>query len=114
MEVPAAAMLTTIEKILFVLLVFGSFYYGGTKFYAVYRAIARGKPDARFDRLPERIRRALWIVLTQQSVFKKRPVVSLLHAFIFYGFLFYFLVYLVDGLEGFFAIDRRGGGWNPL
>jgi hypothetical protein len=74
MEVPAAAMLTTIEKILFVLLVFGSFYYGGTKFYAVYRAIARGKPDDRFDRLPERIWRALWIVLTQQSVFKKRPV----------------------------------------
>jgi Fe-S oxidoreductase len=105
-------MLTTIEKILFVLLVFGSFYYGGTKFYAVYRAIARGKPDDRFDRLPERIWRALWIVLTQQSVFKKRPVVSLLHAFIFYGFLFYFLVNLVDALEGFFAIDARGGGWN--
>jgi Fe-S oxidoreductase len=105
-------MLTTIEKLLFVLLVFGSFYYGGTKFYAVYRAIARGKPDERFDRLPERIRRALWIVLTQQSVFKKRPVVSLLHAFIFYGFVFYFLVNLVDALEGFFAIDARGGAWN--
>ena len=105
-------MLTTIEKILFVLLVLGSFYYGGTKFYAVYRAIARGKPDERFDRLPERIRRALWIVLTQQSVFKKRPIVSLLHAFIFYGFVFYFLVNLVDALEGFFAIDARGGAWN--
>src|SRR5690242_19505215 len=112
MEVPAAAMLTTIEKILFVLLVLGSFYYGSTKFYAVYRAIARGKPDERFDHLPERIRRALWIVLTQQSVFKKRPVVSLLHAFIFYGFVFYFLVNLVDVLEGFFPIDARGGAWN--
>ena len=112
MEVAAAAMLTTIEKILFVLLVLGSFYYGGTKFYAVYRAIARGKPDERFDRLSERVWRALWIVLTQQSVFKKRPVVSLLHAFIFYGFVFYFLVNLVDALEGFFAIDARGGAWN--
>lgn len=112
MEGQAAAMLTTIEKILFILLVFGSFYYGGTKFYAVYRAIARGKPDERFDRLPERIRRALWIVLTQQSVFKKRPIVSLLHAFIFYGFVFYFLVNLVDALEGFFGIDARGGVWD--
>ena len=105
-------MLTTPEKILFFLLVLGSFYYGGTKLYAVYRAIARGKPDERFDHLPERIRRALWIVLTQQSVFKKRPIVSLLHAFIFYGFVFYFLVNFVDALEGFFAIDARGGAWN--
>ncbi len=112
MEVPAAAMLTTLEKILFVLLVAGSFYYGGAKFYAVYRAIARGKPDQRFDHWPERIRRALWIVLTQQSVFKKRPIVSLLHAGIFYGFVFYFLVNLVDALEGFFAIEARGGAWN--
>ena len=105
-------MLTTLEKILFVLLAGGSLYYGGRKIYDVYRAIARGKPDARFDRLPERIRRALWIVLTQQSVFKTRPIVSFLHALIFYGFVFYFLVNLVDVLEGFFGLHARGGAWN--
>jgi Fe-S oxidoreductase len=87
-------------------------YYGGQKFYAVYRAIGRGKADARFDHLAERIRRALWVVLTQQSVFKKRPIVSLLHAFVFYGFVFYFLVNFVDLLEGFFGIHARGGMWN--
>ena len=107
-------MLTTLEKILFVLLAAGSLYYGGRKIYDVYRAIARGKPDARFDNLAERIRGALWIVLTQQSVFKTRPVVSLLHAMIFYGFVFYFLVNLVDVLEGFFGIHARGGWWNPF
>jgi Fe-S oxidoreductase len=107
-------MLTTTEKILFVLLALGSFYYGGQKFYAVYRAIARGRPDARFDHLSERIRRALWIVLTQQSVFKKRPIVSLLHALVFYGFVFYFLVNFVDLLEGFFGLHARGGAWNPF
>ena len=105
-------MLTTIEKILFVLLAVSSLYYGGKKFYDVYRAIARGKPDARMDNLPERIRRALWIVLTQQSVFKKRPIVSFLHALIFYGFVFYFLVNLVDVIEGFLGIHARGGAWN--
>ncbi|MDP9130557.1 MAG: [Fe-S]-binding protein, partial [Candidatus Binatota bacterium] len=105
-------MLTTLEKISFVLLAAGSLYFGGNKIYDVYRAIARGKPDARFDHLADRIRRALWIVLTQQSVFKKRPVVSLLHAMIFYGFVFYFLVNLVDVLEGFFGIHARGGLWN--
>jgi len=105
-------MLTTLEKISFVLLAAGSLYFGGNKIYDVYRAIARGKPDARFDNLADRVRRALWIVLTQQSVFKKRPVVSLLHAMIFYGFIFYFLVNLVDVLEGFFGIHARGGLWN--
>ena len=105
-------MLTTLEKILFVLLAVGSLYYGGSRLYDVYRAIARGKPDLRFDHLGERIGRALWIVLTQQSVFKKRPVVSFLHAMIFYGFIFYFLVNLVDVLEGFFGLHARGGPWN--
>ena len=107
-------MLTTTEKILFFLLALGSFYYGGRKFYAVYRAISRGKADARFDRFIERIRNALWIVLTQQSVFKKRPIVSLLHALVFYGFVFYFLVNFVDLLEGFFGLHASGGAWNPF
>jgi len=105
-------MLTTVEKILFVLLALGSFYYGGKKFYDVYRAIARGKPDARFDNLRQRIRRAIWIVLTQQSVIKKRPIVSFLHALIFYGFVFYFLVNLVDVLEGFLGVRASGGAWS--
>jgi Fe-S oxidoreductase len=107
-------MLTTVEKILFILLAIGSFYYGGKRFYDVYRAIARGKPDDRFDDLPGRIRRALWIVVSQQSVFKTRPLVSFLHALIFYGFVFYFLVNFVDVLEGFFALHARGGGWNAF
>jgi Fe-S oxidoreductase len=105
-------MLTTVERILFVLLTLGCLYYGGQKFYAVYRAISRGKADARFDQLAQRIRHALWVVLTQQSVFKKRPIVSLLHALVFYGFVFYFLVNSVDLLEGFFGIHARGGMWN--
>jgi len=105
-------MLTTVEKIFFVLLALGSLYYGGKKFYDVYRAIARGKPDARFDNLRQRIRRAIWIVLTQQSVIKKRPIVSFLHALIFYGFVFYFLVNLVDVLEGFLGVRASGGAWS--
>ena len=105
-------MLTLVEKLVFILLALASFYYGGRKFHDVYRAIMRGKPDARFDHLAARIQRALWIVLTQQSVFKTRPIVSLLHALIFYGFVFYFLVNLIDILEGFWGVHARGGAWN--
>jgi Fe-S oxidoreductase len=107
-------MLTPIEKVLFVLLAAGSLYYGGRGFYDVYRAIARGKSDPRFDDIPGRIWRAVWVVLTQQPVFKMRPVVSFLHALVFYGFVFYFLVNLVDVLEGFFSLHARGGVWAPF
>jgi Fe-S oxidoreductase len=107
-------MLTVVEKVLFVLLASGSLYFGGKKFYDVYRVIVRGKPDARLDNLPGRIRHALWIVFTQQSVFKTRPVVSFLHAMVFYGFVFYFLLNVVDVLEGFFAFHARDGVWNPF
>ena len=85
-------MLSTVEKILFVALAIASLSYGGRGFYNVYKTIARGKPDSRWDNLSEKILQALWIVLTQKSVFKTRPIVSLLHAFVFYGFVFYFPV----------------------
>jgi len=107
-------MLTTIEKILFLALAGGALYLGGTGFYEVYKTIRRGKPEDRFDRLPERILHALWRVLTQQTVFKKRPVISLLHAFVFYGFVYYFLVNVVDVVEGFFSFRARGALWNPF
>ncbi len=105
-------MLTTLERILFVILAVGCAYYGGTRFYDVYRAISRGKPDVRIGDLSKRIGHALWIVLTQQSVFKTRPWVSFFHALIFYGFVFYVLVNLIDLIEGFFGVHGRGGLWN--
>ena len=108
-------MLTTIEKILFLALAGGALYFAGTGFAQVYRAVRRGKPEDRFDHLPERVLGALRIVLTQQSVFKKRPLVSFLHALVFYGFVYYFLVNVVDAAEGFLPSFRaRGGAWNPF
>ncbi len=105
-------MLTTPEKIAFLLLVLATLYFGGGALYRVYRAIRRGQPEDRFDNLPARLGRALWQTLTMQTVFKKRPWVSLLHAFVFYGFVFYLSVNLVDVLEGFFPFKARGGFWN--
>lgn len=107
-------MLTTVERVLFLLLAAVSLYYGGIGFYRVYRAISRGKSAPRFDHLLQRLVGALWIVLTQQTIFKKRPVVSLLHALVFYGFVYYFSVNVIDVLEGFFPLKPRGGGWNSF
>jgi Fe-S oxidoreductase len=107
-------MLTSFEKILFVLALVASLYYGGRKFYDVYRSIARGKPDSRFDQLPKRVIEASLNVLLQRSVFRTRPVVSFFHALVFYGFIFYFVVNLVDVLEGFLALHGRGSLWNAF
>jgi Fe-S oxidoreductase len=107
-------MLTIAEKILFLVLTFGALYFASTGFLEVFKTIRRGKPEDRFDRLPGRILHALWVVLTQQSVFKRRPLVSFFHALVFYGFVYYFLVNVVDGVEGFFPVRARGGVWNPF
>jgi len=105
-------MLTNPEKILFLLLLLASLYFGGGALYRVYKAIRRGQPEDRFDNLAARVGRALWQTLSMQTVFRKRPWVSLLHAFVFYGFVFYLSVNLVDVLEGFFPFKARGGWWN--
>jgi len=107
-------MLTTWEKVLFILAVMASAYFGGRGFYNIYRAVTRGKPaPGRLDNLPERIGRALWLFITQQTVFKRRPLVSTLHAMTFYGFMYYLAVNLVDVLEGMFGLHAQGGWWNP-
>lgn len=107
-------MLTLVEKLSFALLVLVCGYYAWTGFKRVYQAIARGKADNRFEGLASRVWTAIGIVLTQQSVFKTRPVVAVLHAMVFYGFVYYFLVNVVDALEGFFPLHARGGFWNAF
>ncbi|NIO10647.1 MAG: 4Fe-4S dicluster domain-containing protein [Deltaproteobacteria bacterium] len=107
-------MLTTVEKIAFLVLAIACLAYAGIGFFRVYQAVTSGKASARLDHPLQRILRALWIVLTQQTLFKKRPLVSILHAMVFYGFVYYFLVNVVDVLEGFSPWVARGGIWNPF
>ena len=105
--------LSTLEKILFVLMagVFGS--WAITYFYRIVKVIARGQtdPDDRFDNITSRIGAAIWTTLTQQRVFRDRIVVSVLHSFIFFGFTFYLLVNLIDAIEAFFGLDLTSSNW---
>jgi Fe-S oxidoreductase len=107
-------MLTPIEKVLFLLLVGAAGYAGGKAFLTVLHSIQRGRPENRFDSLPQRVGRALAQVLTQQTMFRSRPLVSLLHALVFYGFIYYLLVNLVDVIEGLFPWKASGGIWNAF
>ena len=100
-------MLPLHQKLLFLLFAAITGGLGLRGFYRLYRRIAAGRvdTDARFDRLPARVWYALVTTLTQSRTFRKRPVVSFFHSFIFYGFTFYLLVNLVDAIDGFIPLS---------
>src|SRR5882757_3865358 len=96
-------MLPLPHKIAFLLFAVLTGALGLWGFYRLYSRIRRGRPDAdlRTDRIFARLWYAFSTTITQSRTFKKRPAISFFHSFIFYGFSFYILVNLVDGLEGF-------------
>ena len=100
-------MLPFAQKLLFLLFAVLTGALGARGFYRLYRRIAAGRADtdARWNDLPRRIWYALRTTLTQSRTFRKRPVVSFFHSFIFYGFTFYLLVNLVDAIDGFVPLS---------
>ena len=103
-------MLTDAEKILFFILALTSVHFATLGFSRIVRVVTRGGNGyyPRLDRLPARVGEAVWRTLTQRTVFRDRPWVSFFHAFIFYGFGFYLLVNLFDGLKGYLSADWQG------
>ena len=96
-------MLTLPEKLLFLALAVASFGFAWTGFRRVASAVLRGE-RGRFDRTSQPVRRAVDAglrTLSQSTVFRARPWVSLFHAFVFYGFVYYLLVNAFDVIKGF-------------
>jgi len=102
-------MLPFAHKIAFLLFAAITVAIGLRGFYGVYLRIRAGSEDTdlRFDHFPQRLRYALVTTLTQSRTFRRRPLISFFHSFIFYGFVFYILVNLVDGIEGFIPFTIR-------
>ncbi len=96
-------MLPISQKFAFFVFTLLALAWGTHGFFRLYLSVHRGRPDPdkRSDRILQRLSYALTITLTQSRTFKKRPFVSAFHAFIFYGFLFYILVNVVDGIDGY-------------
>ncbi|MBZ9749404.1 4Fe-4S dicluster domain-containing protein [Deinococcus sp. HMF7604] len=96
-------MLPLVHQILFFVFALLAGGLGMWGFYRLYRRITRGAAatEARFDRPVARLLSALRVSLTQERTFRRRTVISTLHAFIFYGFVYYLLVNVIDGLEGY-------------
>ena len=83
-------------------------------FYRLFLRVRRGRPDTegRGDRPLRRLAYAFFTAIAQRRTFRDRPIVSFFHAFIFYGFVFYVLVNLIDGVEGYFPFAIPSS--NPL
>ena len=107
-------MLPLAQQILFFLFAVAASVIGGYGFYRLYLRIARGTPagESRTDHLPARIGYALTAALTQERTFRRHTGISILHSFIFYGFTYYLLVNVIDGLEGYFHFSILSS--NPL
>lgn len=104
-------MLTPVEKIIFFLLAVASLYLAQRFFRRAFAVINRGEGTLYLQDLPKRVWRALDVMFTQRTVFRTRPVASLMHGFIVWGFLFYVLVNLGDLFEGYLDIDFLGMGF---
>jgi len=76
------------QPILFILMAGGFFGYSGYRFALLYRLARsqKGKAPLRWDRIPERIGATIVNVLGQKAVMQK-PLVGIMHAMIFWGFI---------------------------
>jgi Fe-S oxidoreductase len=94
-------MLTTLEMIAFGLLVTVSAILTAYGFFGIYRIIRRGRPAPARQHLIKHFVVTLIQVGLQKPIYKSRPILTTFHAFIFFGFSYYFLVNVNDVLEGF-------------
>lgn len=102
-------MLTIIEKILFILAVGASAYFGFVGFKKVFAIIRRGHGDfPSNEELIARLKDAAITWITTKPIWKTRGLASSFHAMIAWGFMFYFLVNFGDVLQGLFPITFLG------
>ncbi len=94
-------MLTPVEQLLFILLTLLALGAAYTGFLEMALIINRGERELYLDRLPARLWRALIVYLGQPTTLKTRRISSLFHLGIVWGFTYYFLVNVLDGLRGF-------------
>ncbi|GBL17689.1 hypothetical protein EMGBS1_05090, partial [Chloroflexota bacterium] len=78
------------EKILFVILALSTGVVAARNFGMVFRIVRRGEPDLQWNQLPLRVWTALVVSSSQRTVLKTRVGSSIVHAFVAWGFTFYF------------------------
>ncbi len=93
-------MLSSTEKILFLLLVAISLVATYNTFGQMFKIILRGQGQLRFDNFAQRAWKGLVALAGQGRIIRHRKISSLFHYGVAYGFIFYGLVNIIDVLEG--------------
>ena len=101
-------MLSVYEKIIFVVLAALAAWYAYVGFARLVKVVQRGQVGdlPRTDKLSTRLVTGIIKTMSQRTVFRDRPVASFFHSLIFYGFVLYLAVNVVDGLNGS-TVPRR-------
>ncbi|MGD8855666.1 MAG: (Fe-S)-binding protein [Chloroflexota bacterium] len=94
-------MLTTVEKLLFFVLIFISLYAAYVTFGRMIRTVLRGQGRIVVQSKSRFIADLLLAFLNQGGIIQRRRVASLFHYGVAWGFLFYILVNVVDVLEAY-------------
>ena len=105
-----------IQSILFLVVLISSFIFFFFSLRKVISYLKIGKPEARFDRWPERFRTML-VVAFGQSKLLREPVAGLLHSIIFWGFVILLLAVVESigvGLSSTFSLSFLGLLYPPL
>jgi len=94
-------LLTTVEKIIFIILALTSvgFTYHGFK--TIFDSIRKGRSAPELKNVPINLVKAAITVLFQRTIFKARKGLSAIHMGLFFGLITYAFVNLIDVLEGF-------------
>ena len=94
-------MLTAPEKVAFIVLAL--FTLGATyvSFEKMVRVVMRGQGKLRLDDLPRRLVKGAIAFITNGRIIRRRPLTSIFHLAVAWGFTFYLLVNAVDVMEGF-------------
>jgi len=104
-------LLTTIEKIIFVLLALTSAGFAAHGIKTIIDSVRKGRSAPELKNIPASLIKAGFMVLFQQTIFKARKVLSAIHLGLFFGLITYAFVNLVDILEGFIpGFDLAYGG----
>lgn len=95
-------MLSTPEKIAFLVLVIGSLGLSRITFGRMFKVIGLGTQSIDWKQVLKNWPKGVASFIGQKTLFKTRPFVGFIHALVAWGFTLYLLVNVIDVLYGFF------------
>ena len=94
-------MLSNIEKIIFIIIAISAFSASYVTFGKMFKAISVGSQPIDWKKALWNFPKGLKVFISQNTLFKTRPIVGFIHALVAWGFTLYLIVNVVDVLYGF-------------